>query len=296
MTWNGIILPATTPFRDDELDLDALQRNLARWNATDTSGYLVLGTSGELTQLDDDEQATVMRVARELAPRERALLAGIAEESTRNALRKLEVMASLGADGAVVLTPHYHKAAFAHEATQVRFVRELAEHSPLPVMIYDFPANTGIQLGVDALLRIAEHERIVGIKDTSPNLARASMLLAQSPGGFSMMTGLASCLLPGMVMGMSGGILAIALLAPALCTELVHLARAGQYDAARPVAYRLARLEQRIAMRWSTAGVKAALGMLGFVGGACRRPMQRLDDAAHADIRAALNDAGLEGT
>jgi 4-hydroxy-2-oxoglutarate aldolase len=291
--WGGIVLPLATPFRDDELDLDALQSNIGRWNAADVTGYLALGATGEADQLDESERLAVLRAAREATPANRLFLAGISAGSTRNTLRAIERAAELGVDGVVVLTPHYHKVMLAPAETQVRYFNAVSAASPLPVMIYDFPANTGIQLAADTVVRMAQHPQMVGIKDTSANIARLCAIVGQAPPHFRVIVGVAAAILPALSVGAAGAIVNIALLAPGLCVDLVRATTEARTTEARALAQRVTMLEQRIVARYSIPGLKLALDILGYRGGHCRQPIGRLDQAARDDIQAALRDAGV---
>ncbi len=145
--FDGVFIPVPTPYKGDAVATDRLKANLERWNETGLGGYVILGSTGEFPMLSEAERDAVLATAREAIPRDKAFIAGTGTNSTLLTIRQTKRAAELGADAAIVITPHYFTKAFSQAAAQTRHYLAVAEASPIPVMLYNFPLNTGINLG-----------------------------------------------------------------------------------------------------------------------------------------------------
>jgi 4-hydroxy-2-oxoglutarate aldolase len=288
----GVYPPVLTPFRGGEVAHDRLASNLARLNAHPLSGYVVLGSTGEFPLLTEGEKERVIATAREHTPGDRRLVAGTGGESTDACIRLTKRAAHLGANAAIVITPSYFKAAL-KPPILIRHYRAVADASPLPIILYNFPANTGINLEPDTIARLAEHPNIHGIKDSSGNVPQAAETIRLTPKTFHVFVGSPIAFLPALVVGAAGGILAIANIAPAECCEVWRLAQGGQWAEARGLAFRLGPLATGIGSRYGIGGLKAALDLVGGYGGSPRSPLVTPDPDGVEDIREILATAGL---
>lgn len=291
--FEGVFVPVTTPFRGDDVAPDRLQVNLGKWNATALAGYVVLGSTGEFPMLSESERDRILASAREAIPRDKAFIAGTGANATLHTIRQTKRAAELGADAAIVITPHYFTRAFAQPAAQIRHYLTVAEASPIPVMIYNFPANTGINLEADTVAKIAEHPNVIGIKDSSGNIPQAAQIIDQTPKSFHVLVGAASALLPSLAIGSSGGILALGLVSAREFCEVYQLAKRGRWEEAREIAARMMTADRGIPGRYGIGGLKAALELQGFYGGPCRPPLATPDGDAIEDIKEVLATAGL---
>jgi 4-hydroxy-2-oxoglutarate aldolase len=292
-SFDGIFVPATTPFRGDDVAPERLQANLRKWNATALAGYVVLGSTGEFPMLCEAERDRVLAAAREAIPRDRAFIAGTGTNSTLHTIRQTRRAAQLGADAAIVITPHYFTRGFAPAAVQIRHYLAVADASPVPVLIYNFPVNTGINLEADTVARIAEHPNVAGIKDSSGNIPQAAQIIDQTPKTFHVLVGSAPALLPSLAIGASGGILALGLIATREFCDVYALAKSGRWDEAREIAARMLAADRGVSGRYGIGGLKAALDLQGFYGGPCRQPLATPDGDAIEDIKEVLATAGL---
>jgi 4-hydroxy-tetrahydrodipicolinate synthase len=288
----GVYPPVLTPFRNAEVAHERLAGNLDRLNAHPLAGYVVLGSTGEFPLLTEGEKERVIATARGHTPADRRLVAGTGGESTDACIRLTKRAAHLGADAAIVITPSYFKAAM-KPATLIRHYRMVADASPLPIVLYNFPANTGINLEPDTVARLAEHPNIHGIKDSSGNVPQAAETIRLTPKTFHVFVGSPIAFLPALVVGAAGGILAVANLAPAECCEVWRLAQAGEWAQARDVAFRLGPLATGIGARYGISGLKAGLDLLGGYGGPPRAPLLTPDADGIEEIREILAAVGL---
>jgi len=172
MLLHGIFPPLTTPFYPDgSVYYKKLEANVAQYSKTPVAGIVVQGSTGEAIMLSDQERRDVFKAAREAAAPHKVLIAGTGIESAIETLRLTEYAASLGYDVAMVRTPHYFKAQM-HPLNMATFFRTVADRSPLPIMIYNFPGATGYDIPAEVVIELAEHANIIGIKESSGNLEK----------------------------------------------------------------------------------------------------------------------------
>jgi len=167
MLLHGILPPITTPFYPDgNVYFKKLEHSVERYSKTPVAGIVVLGSTGESIMLSDQERRDVLKCAREHAAPEKVLAAGTGIESATETLRLTEYAASLGYDVAMVRTPHYYKRQML-PANLLAFYRMVADRSPLPVIIYNFPQATGYDIPADVVIELAEHPNLIGIKESA---------------------------------------------------------------------------------------------------------------------------------
>lgn len=178
MLLNGIFPPITTPFYPDgKVYFRKLEANVERYSKAPTAGLVVLGSTGEAILLSGEEQREVLRAAREAAAPEKVLVAGTGSESAIETLRLTEYAATLGYDVAMVRTPHYYKAQMKPE-NMLAFYRTVADRSPLPVIIYNFPPNTGYDIPAEVVIALAEHPNLIGIKESGGDVNKVKVMVA----------------------------------------------------------------------------------------------------------------------
>jgi 4-hydroxy-2-oxoglutarate aldolase len=289
----GLMPPLPTPFRvDGEIDLAALGRNLERWNAHALAGYVVLGSNGEAPLLDDDERVRLVKAVRAAVPADRRVVVGAGAESTRRAIALSRAAAAAGADAVLVVTPCYYGGAMTPDRL-VRHFHDVADASPVPVVAYNVPRNTHVDMDAATVARIAEHRNVIGVKDSGGNVAKLADMVRRCPADFSVLTGAGGVLLPALTMGAAGAIVALALVATRECLELADLAARGEIARAAELQRRLVPVNEAVTVRYGVAGVKAALDMLGFEGGPVRAPLGDLQAEGRAALRATLVEANL---
>jgi 4-hydroxy-2-oxoglutarate aldolase len=289
----GVFIPVTTPFRGDDVATERLAANFQRWNAAALAGYVVLGSTGEFPMLSDAERDHVLVTARGSIPRDKAFIAGTGANSTLHTIRQTRRAAEIGADAAIVITPHYFTKGFSQAAAQIRHYLAVADASPIPIVIYNFPINTGINLEADTVAKIAAHPNVGGIKDSSGNIPQCAQIIDQTPKSFHVLVGSAAALLPSLAIGSSGGILALGTISAREWCEVYALARGGRWEEAREIAARLMPADRGIPGKYGIGGLKAALDLQGFYGGPCRPPLGTPDGDGIEDIKEMLATSGL---
>jgi len=178
-------------------------------------------------------------------------------------------------------------------SAQIRHYLAVAEASPIPILLYNYPLNTGINLEPDTVARIAEHPNVCGIKDSSGNIPQAAHVIHLTPKSFHVLVGSAAALVPALPIGASGGILALANIAPREFCEIYRLAREGRWDEAQAIAARMMLADRGVSGRYGIGGLKAALDLQGYYGGPCRAPLGTPDGDALDEITESLASAGL---
>jgi 4-hydroxy-2-oxoglutarate aldolase len=283
----GILPPLVTPFGPGgALDLTAFEANLEAYAAHDLDGYLVLGSNGEAPCLDPSEKLALVTAARRGAA-SRRLLVGAGLESTEATVSLCRQVADLGADGVLVLTPHYYRAQMTVPLLRQHYER-VADASPVPVYLYTVPAFTGIPCPPELPGLLAAHPNVAGIKESSGDLALLGRILATTPERFTVVCGSAPVFYPALCLGASGGILAVACCAPRLVAALYRAAQAGQHEEARRLQAALSPLALAVTGRHGVAGLKAAITLAGYRGGEVRPPLRPVDSQAREELQALL--------
>jgi 4-hydroxy-2-oxoglutarate aldolase len=286
----GILPPVVTPFdAGGTLDLAAFEANLEAWAAEDLEGYVVLGSNGEAASLEEDEKLRLVRAARARAGG-RTLLVGTGMDSTRATIALTRRVADLGADGVLVLTPHYYKPQMTAEALR-RHYTAVADASPVPVYLYSMTLFTGVPWPPGLAAELAAHPRIAGLKESSSDLGLLGRILASVPARFEVCCGSAPVLYPALCLGARAGILAVANCAPALTTAVYRAFAAGDHDRARSLQSALTPLAVAVTATYGIAGLKAATELAGYRGGHVRAPLLPLPAAARDEIARLVSSA-----
>ncbi len=288
MTLDGVLPAIPTPFRDDVLDPDALARNVERLMTTSVLGVVVLGSNGEATLVDETESDRIIETVREHVPRERLVIAGTGRESTKAAADASKRAARLGADAVLVRTPSYFKSQMT-AGVFVDHYTAVADVSPVPVLLYNFTALTGVTLPVSAVTRLAEHPNILGMKESGSDIGLVADLIDQTPDDFRMLVGSAPTFYSALMLGARGGVLALASVVPDLCVDLYDLVQANRLVEARSLQRKLTPLAHLVTRVHGVPGLKAALSLVGYAGGKPRPPLRPVSEAAITELRQALD-------
>jgi 4-hydroxy-2-oxoglutarate aldolase len=289
---SGVFAPVTTPFNNDEVDLKALQGNLQKLRTTTLTGFLALGSNGEFLTLSEREERQVMEVfAAEKG--DKVVMVGAGCESSYHTLRKIRGVAELGFPFASVLTPRYF-AKQLNDATMEEFYLRLAEGSPIPIVLYNAPEYTGgVSISPSSLQRIASHQNVAGIKDSSKVGPGVFLSLLENREDFAVLAGSANFFYPSLHLGAAGGVLSLGNFLPEECCRLYRYFQEGAFDEALRLHDRLVRINRAVSGSFGVAGVKGAMDLLGYNGGFPRRPLQGLTAADLEKIKKAIAKEGF---
>lgn len=292
--FSGLYTPVVTPFDSSgEIDERGFKSNIDRYIASPLTGIVVLGSNGEAPQLEDDEADRAIAIVRERVPGNRPLLAGTGRESTRATIAACKRAAKLEVDAVMVRTPSFYKNLMTTDAF-VRHYTEVADASPLPVILYNVTMYTGVNLMPDAVEQLSEHPNIAGIKDSGNDMVHLADYIARAKRpGFVVLVGAAPSLFSATALGADGAVLALAGIVPELCAELVEHVKAGRTADARALQRRLMPIARSIGPVWAVPGLKAALDLLGLAGGVPRPPLRPVSSSAVDTIRQQLSELGV---
>jgi 4-hydroxy-2-oxoglutarate aldolase len=289
----GIYTPLATPFAaDGSLDVRALASNVEKYLQSPLTGLVVLGSNGEAPQLEEHEADLAIKTVRDVMPKDRPLLAGTGRESTAATIAATERAAKIGVDAVLVRTPSFYKGQMTTDAF-VRHYTQVADRSPVPVLLYNVTMYTGVNLLPEAVGILSRHPNIVGIKETNSEMVQFGEYLARAADGFTVLAGSGATYFSALMLGAHGAILAVAGIAPDLCVQIFTAVREGRIDDARRMNRELAPLSKLVGATYGVPGLKAALTLLGFEGGLPRPPLQPAGQPAVDVIREQLVKSGL---
>lgn len=290
--FKGIYTPIVTPFdANEQINYEYLKHNLDIWGKTDLDGIVVLGSNGEFVYLNQEEKLELVKFVKENFNPEKKIIVGTACESTKETIALSEKMAELGADAVLLLPPNYFKGGM-KEDVLYKYYTDVADAISIPVMIYNMPGNTGINLSSALVAKLSKHPNIVGIKDTSGNIVQISEIVRDTDDDFAVFAGNAGYLLPALAVGARGATLALANIMPEECCRLVSLFKEGKLDEARELQLKLIEINFAVTGKFGVAGLKHALDLLGYKGGQPRRPLVPASDDAKKVIEELLSKYG----
>ena len=294
MDIEGVLPPVTTPFDDNGcIVYDQLAENIKRWNETDISGYLILGSNSESVFLNEEEKLEIVKTARESIPLSKKMLVGTGLESTKSTIEFTRRATDCGADVAVVITPHFFRSNMSQEAFLKHYIM-IADSSPIPVLLYNVPSFTGLNLEAGIASVLSSHENIIGIKDSSGNVEQLSEIISLTvEKEFSVLTGSSIVLYPSMCVGASGGIMAIACALPEKCSDIIKLYKDGSHAEAKELQMRLIEPTIAVTSRYGVPGLKAAMELTGYYGGRSRLPILPITSAEIEEIKNIFTNAGF---
>jgi 4-hydroxy-2-oxoglutarate aldolase len=287
----GILLPFPTPFAAaGEVDLGALGANITRWRETGATGYVALGSTGERVHLDEREYQLVLETARAVVPVTQVLIAGAGQQSVRHSITEVARAARTGADGVLVITPHFYRGAMT-QAALIDYYTAVADAAPVPVLLYSMPELTGIALAPETIAQLSQHANIIGVKDSSADIVNFAETLRLVPAEFAVLTGNGPLLYAALTAGATGAILAAACATPQLAVEIFRAVNAGAHERARALQRNFAPFARAVTVRYGIGGLKHALDLCGYTGGRVRAPLRPPTDEARREIAQLLRDA-----
>ncbi|HJT27381.1 MAG TPA: dihydrodipicolinate synthase family protein [Pyrinomonadaceae bacterium] len=285
LSLKGILLPTTTPFDPDgRISATDITSNIKEWSARGVIGFVVLGSTGERVHLDEREYLEVIEVSR--AATDSTLIVGAGQQSTVNTIKEIKNAARAGAEAVLVITPYFYRPAITQE-TLVNYYTAVADAAPVPVLLYSMPPLTGIKIEPETVARLSEHPNIIGVKDSSNDVAGFRRTVELCPRDFAVMTGNGTVLLDALRVGATGGILAVGCVVPEVCVEIFRSFAAGEDS--EKLQEELTPLASAVTTKYGIGGLKAALDFAGYRGGAVRAPLREPDETARAEIKSVLD-------
>lgn len=294
MKLQGIFPPIATPFdHHGDLYKTKVQHNVEKWNQTGLAGYVVCGSTGESVYLTPEEKIQLWEWVAQYAASNKLLIAGTGVESVRETVALTNRAAEMGYKAAMVRTPHYYKGLLNNTDAQVLYFRAVADQTKIPLMMYNWPQATGLDITPEAVVQLSEHPNIIAIKESSGSLEKVMQMIREVKPGFQVLVGSAPTLWPSFAVGAVGAVLAFANAAPYATITIWEAHRTRDTDAARDWQNRISRAAQLVTTKYGVPGLKHAMDLNGYYGGPPRLPLTPVCPEARREIELAFD--GLRG-
>lgn len=288
---DGVFLPMTTPFEaDGALEAGALKVNTHLYATSGVHGLLVLGSNGENQSLTETERGQVLEIVAQYRHPDQLLMAGCIGQSLQVVLQEIHRAQAAGYDCVLVLPPGYFRAQMSDDAL-VDFFLACADASPLPLLLYNAPQFSGIELSLSIMERVGVHPNIIGLKHSASTPIEPYLTLQSD--SFRVLVGNASLAYPAMQQGVKGMIVNLGTVIPRAALELFAFGSQPRSEEGLACHERMKNANNRISGMYGVPGVKAAMDMAGHAGLFPRSPLQALGEEAREDIRQGMIEAGL---
>src|SRR5437868_6813666 len=294
MKLQGIYPPIATPFdHNGDIWKVKVQHNIEKWNLTGLAGYVVCGSTGESVLLTTEEKIQLWEWVATYAAPEKLLIAGTGVESVRESVALTNRAAETGYKAAMVRTPHYYKNLLNNASAQKLYFQAVADQVKIPIIIYNWPQATGVDIPPDAVAALSHHPNIIAIKESSGNLEKVIRMIREVKSGFQVLVGSAPTLAPSLAVGAVGAVLAFANAAPYATISIWEAHRTREFAAAMDWQNRIIRAAQLVTTKYGVPGLKYAMELNGYYGGPPRLPLTVIGPAARQEIKQAFD--GLKG-
>lgn len=290
--FQGVYTAIVTPFNADEsLDEGALRNLVDAQIEAGVSGLVPVGTTGESPTVSHDENVRVVEIVADQARGRVQVIAGTGSNATAEAVRMTQRAQAVGATATLQVTPYYNKPT---QEGLYRHFTTVAEATKLPVMVYNIEGRTARNVETPTLLRMADHERIVAVKEASGSMSQVMSVVEGRPAGFDVLSGDDNLTLPIMSLGGDGVVSVVSNIAPKKMVALVNAALAGDYKTARAIHYELLPLLRAIFLQTNPIPIKYALARAGIINEAYRLPLVPLSDEDRRRVDAILDQVRPE--
>ena len=293
MNLKGIYPPIVTPFLKEDVAYHYLTENIEKLNKSGIKGVVVLGSNGENVFLSEEEKIEVVQTVITSASKEMTIIVGSGCESTRETIHLTNKMAKLGAHAALIVTPSYYGSKMNDESL-VNYYSNVAEKSEIPILLYNVPKFTGVNVSKEAVSTLSKHPNIIGIKDSSGNVNQLGQYLNCVDADFNVLVGTAGALFGALTLGCKGGVLALANIVPEKCVDIYRLVQEGKMEEARKLQLRMIPVNFAITATYGISGLKYAMDLLGYQGGEVRSPLLQTKPEEQDKIRNILLEAKLK--
>jgi len=285
--FHGAIVATVTPFRNGKVDAAALRRLVEFQIRNGTDGIVPCGTTGESATLSYEEHERVIDIVIEAAAGRVPVIAGTGSNNTKEAIVLTRYARKAGADAALVITPYYNKPT---QNGLIAHFTAVAEAADIPLVLYNVPGRTGVNMAAETVARLAEVKGIVGVKEASGNLAQICDILAMTPKTFCVLSGDDGLYFPMLALGAKGVISVVSNVAPKEMADLYDAFALGELGRARELHFRLWPLMQALFIETNPIPAKTALAMMGKIREEFRLPLCAMSDANRKALAKVLAD------
>jgi 4-hydroxy-2-oxoglutarate aldolase len=282
-----------TSFKQNgDVDYDGFASNVQKWNKDQLTGYLVIGSNSETSFLSEEEKLKLVDLTVKNAAKGRFTMVGSGMDSARETIKLTNKCADLGADCALVLTPFYYDGSMTSPAL-IRFFSEVADHTKIPILIYNVTKFTHVNIGADAIAELSKHQNIVGMKDSNGDVPQLATELRVADPSFQVMTGTYSAWYPALGLGITGIISAMANCCPNEIAETQKLFEEGKTKESLALYQRMFPVNGAVTGAYGIPGLKYVSDLMGYTGGYVRNPLMDSTEAQKEQLRAILAKAKI---
>ena len=288
--FTGAIVAIVTPFKNGKVDEEALRRLIEEQIVGGTDGIAPCGTTGESTTLSHEEHDRVIEIVIDAVKKRVPVIAGTGSNSTAEAIRLTKHACQAGADAALVVCPYYNRPT---QEGLYQHYKTVAEAAPIPIIIYNIPGRTGVNMLPETMERLAKIPNIVGVKEAAGSIKQMSDIINLCGTDFTVLSGDDAFTLPLLALGGKGVISVISNLVPADMAGLVDAFFAGDLNKARELHRRMSPLIDALFIETNPTPIKTALAMMGKIEYELRLPLCRMEEKNESALKKAMQDYGL---
>ncbi len=289
MLFTGVATALITPFSNDRIDYDSLERIIDFQIGSGIDALVITGTTGEAPTIDDEEKRDLFRIAGEMIGGRVPFIAGTGTNDTRHVIRLCEYASEAGADGFLINNPYYNKSS--DEGIYASFM-SIANNVDREIILYNVPSRTGKNMSAELMLRLLEHENISSIKEASGDISQIAKICASLPEGKALYSGNDDQVLPIMSLGGSGVISVLSNLAPAMVKSVTDSFFAGDIVASRQNASYALELANAMFMECNPIPIKAAMNLMGMCSDELRLPLVPMEHSGKERLRGIMRNYG----
>ncbi len=281
--FKGTAVAIITPFNDDlSIDFDAFGNLIEHYIQNSIDYFIVLGTTGENATLSKNEKNAILDFAVEKIAGRKPIVAGFGGYNTQAIISDLKQRDFTGIDAVLSVTPYYNKP---NQRGLLEHYTKIADNSPVPVIMYNVPGRTSVNITAETTLQLAKHPNIIAIKEASGNLSQIMKILKNKPDDFLVISGDDALTFPMIMLGAAGVISVVAMAKPRLMSDMVRYALEGNVQKAKQLHYKLLDLTNAIFEDGNPAGIKAALSLQGLIKYNLRLPLVKVNDKTYEKIK-----------
>ena len=268
--FSGVCTALVTPFLKDSVNYPMLEQLLRRQYDAGIRAVVICGTTGESATLTDEEKLTMFRYAKKSGPEDLRIIAGTGSNSTAHAIALSQAAQDAGADGLLVVSPYYNKAT--PEGLYLHYAA-IASSVQIPVILYNVPSRTGVDIPVEVYRRLSKIPNIAGVKEASSDIRKIARIRSQCPDHFTVWCGNDDLAVAAMALGAKGLISVVSNIEPEITGFMIGAALDGDFDTATALQLSLLPLIDALFQEVNPIPVKAAMAMIGYDCGGCRMPL-----------------------
>jgi 4-hydroxy-tetrahydrodipicolinate synthase len=286
--FSGTAIALITPFNDDlTIDYESLGNLIEHYLSNGIDYFIILGTTGENATLSSEEKNKILDFVVKKINGRAPIVAGFGGYNTNNIIENINKRDFTGIDAILSVTPYYNKP---NQRGLIEHYTKIADNSPVPVIIYNVPGRTAVNISAETTLELAQHQNIIAIKEASGNLPQIMKIIKDKPKNFQVISGDDALTFPMITLGASGVISVVAMAQPRKMSDMVRYALTGNIDKARQLHYQILELTNAIFEDGNPAGIKAALSIQKLIKYNLRLPLVKVQNSTFEKIKKLISN------